>query len=225
MEPVHRVQSSRAADYFLVVGAWEHELQRIEEDSSGNPFMKGPPSLQSPFHAFVTDRYPAEDRPEDELPEGIQLFCLPYGVQVVEAPKRPTLHAFVHTNPVGEHLQGYCLTFYEPITPGQRASLAALRPAVVLPQSLYLPRCLCLVSRWSFPSAFKKVLCGLYYQHLIQSPVPLERYICNFIDDVPAPAAARVDVTFFLSEQPVTFKCAPVNEPQVRPRPRLFLLL
>ena len=208
------MDSARAADYFIVVGAFD-DFQRIEEDSSGNPFMKGPPSLRTSFHSFVTDRYPVEDRPGEELPEGIQLFCLPYGVQVSEVPKRPSLHSFVHTNPVGEHLQGYCLTFYDPITATQRSNLAAQLKGVSLPRNLFVPRCLCIVSRWSFSSAFKQVLCGLYLQHFAPSPLPIERFICNFIDDVPAPAAARVDVTYYLNEQPITFKYGPPNEPQV----------
>ena len=79
------MDSARAADFFIVVGTFD-DFQRIEEDSSGNPFMKGPPSLRTSFHSFVTDRYPVEDRPGEELPEGIQLFCLPYGVQVSEVP-------------------------------------------------------------------------------------------------------------------------------------------
>lgn len=216
MEHSRRYSSKRVVDYFIVVGAAHNELQRIEEDSSGNEFEKGPPSLRSPFHPFVTDRYPQEDRPDEELPEGIQLFCLPNGVQLVEAPRRPTLHSFVHTNPMGEHLQGCCLTFYELITAGQRASIVAmLSPGTAIPEHLYAPRCLCLVSHSCFPASFKKVLCGLYHQHFLQSAIPIERYICNLIDDVPAPSAARVDVTFYFGEQPVTFKCPPANEPQV----------
>lgn len=30
--------------------------------------------------------------------------------------------------------------------------------------------------------------------------IPIERYICNFIDDVPAPVAGKVDVTYYLGE-------------------------
>lgn len=215
MDPVHRISSKRVADYFIVVGAVENELIPIEEDSSGNAFMKGPRTWRMPFHPFVTDRYPQEDRPDDELPEGIQLFCLPNGLQLIETLKRPSLHSFVQTNPIGEHLQGFCLTFYEPVTAVHRKSVKTLLPDQQLPETLYAPRCLCLVSRWSFPSAFKKILCGIYYQHIIQATIPIERFICNFIDDVPAPPAARVDVNFYMNEQAILFKCPPINEPQV----------
>jgi len=215
MDPVHRVSSRRVVDYFIVIGADDAELLPLTEDSSGNPFSSGPPSLRSPFHAFVTDRYPVEDRPDDELPEGVQLFCLPNGLQLTETLRRPTLHSFIQTNPLGEHLHGFCLTFYERITAGQRKSVAAFLPGTPLPDVLYGPRCLCLLSRWSFPSSFKKVLCGLYYQQTIpQASVPLERYVCNLVDDVPAPSSVRADVTFYMNEQPIALKCPPFNEPQ-----------
>lgn len=203
------------AAYFIVIGPDDDELQPIDVDSNGNAFMAGPLSLETPFHAFVTDRYPREDRPDDPLPEGIQLFCLPRGAQLVGVPKRPSLHTFVQTNAVGEHLLGCCMTFYEPITAAQRASLTALLApqSIPVPEHMYVPRCLCLVSRHCFPSAFKKVLCGLYYQHTLTSGVPLERHICNLIDDVPHPLSVRLDVSFYMNEQPITFKCPLPEEP------------
>lgn len=203
------------AAYFIVIGPDDDELHPIEFDSNGNAFMAGPLSLETPFHAFVTDRYPGEDRPDDPLPEGIQLFCLPRGVQLMSAPKRPSLHTFVQTNAIGEHLLGCCMTFYEPITAAQRASLTALlaSQSIAVPEHMYVPRCLCLVSRNCFPSAFKKVLCGLYYQHTLTSAVPLERHVCNLIDDVPHPLSVRLDVSFYMNEQPIMFKCPLPEEP------------
>ena len=215
------------AAYFIVVGPDDKELLPIDEDSNGNAFMPGPLSPQTPFTTYVTDRYPTQDRPKDPLPEGIQLFCLPRGAQLSLSAKRPSLHTFVQTNEVGEHLLGCCLTFYEPATAAQRASLAALFAAqtVVIPEHIYVPRCLCLVSRHCFPSAFKKVLCGLYYQHTLTSSVPLERYICNFIDDVPHPLEVRLDISFYMNDQPITFKCPSPEEPPVWSGMPLFPLL
>jgi hypothetical protein len=45
--------------------------------------------------------------------------------------------------------------------------------------------------------------------------IPIERYICNFIDDVPAPPAGRIDVTYFLGDVSINFRCPPLNEPNV----------
>ena len=83
--------------------------------------------------------------------------------------------------------------------------------------SLSAPLCLCVISHWPFVSSFKAFLCGLYRLSLSADlDIPIERYICNFIDEVPSPPAGRVDVKYYLGEQAViTFCCPPANEPNV----------
>ena len=73
--------------------------------------------------------------------------------------------------------------------------------AAAFDQTVYfLPRCICLISNWTFVSSFKQFLCGLYRISLGKLTFPIERYICNFIDDIPAPPAGKVDVTYYLGE-------------------------
>ncbi len=50
---------------------------------------------------------------------------------------------------------------------------------------------------------------------LLTSYIPIERYICNFIDDIPSPPAGKVDITYFLCDLPISFTCPPLNEPNV----------
>lgn len=106
-------------------------------------------------------------------------------------------------------------------------------------QQLFVPKSICIISNWPFSQAFKQVLCSFYQLTLygnqfsgsasgrvlsLNSPqeviAPLERYICNFIDDVPAPPWGRFDVIYYLpcptsgvGEQSVSFRCPPFNEP------------
>jgi hypothetical protein len=90
-------------------------------------------------------------------------------------------------------------------------------------QRLFVAKCFCLVSKWPFSLAFKKVLCGFYRIFLASlkpkmksSPhliIPLERFICNFIDDVPAPPWGKLDVIYYIGEDSVSFRCPPFNEP------------
>lgn len=57
--------------------------------------------------------------------------------------------------------------------------------------------------------------------HLAQSetcPIPIERYICNFINDVPAPPAGRIDVTYFIGDgkdSGISFRCPASNQSNV----------
>eukprot|EP01034_Spumella_vulgaris_P028826 gene28826-35757_t len=46
-------------------------------------------------------------------------------------------------------------------------------------------------------------------------PIPLERHICNFIDDCPAPPPGKVDIIYYLQETALHFRCPAANEPNV----------
>ncbi len=136
---------------------------------------------------------------------------------------KPTFHSFVHTSENGNRILGCCLTFYERISSSQVSELKNYMHTMEYSKShidaldtktLYMPRCICLISHWPFASSFKQVLAGLY--KIVRSPssgIPIERYICNFIDDVPSPPAGRVDITYYLNDQAISFRCPAANEP------------
>lgn len=145
--------------------------------------------------------------------------------------KPPSFYSFVITSEDGYRLLGSCLRFYEPI-PSKYRQMALkylqLKGHTCKPnQTLYLAKSICAISRWPFSLAFKQVLCGIYRLFINESTsnqstpksaqgkpkIPLERYICNFIDDVPAPPWGRLDVIYYIDEEPVTFRCPPFNEP------------
>lgn len=230
--------SSRVADYFLVVGC--HEFQYAPDDDEDDCDADAEQDSQHQQHhefssihemqkvrykAEVLSRYPVEDRSNFPLPAGIPLFCLPNGLQIC-ASRAPTFHSFVHTSEDGLHIMGCCLTIYQSLTVTQRASIASLLceggtssspPSRTIDDSLFAPTCLCLISHWPFVPSFKAYLRGLYRLSLSKATmtIPIERYICNFIDEVPSPPAGKVDVTYYLGEQSITFRCPPANEPNV----------
>ena len=238
--------SDRVADYFLVVGAGDemtYASDDEEDDSEDCDHLSHQPHThrkathpQPRYKAEVLSRYPIEDRSTFPLPAGIPLFCLPNGLQLCLS-RSPAFHSFVHTSEDGLHIMGCCLTIYEPLTSQQRESIEKLSSSIhssvnngdnvhVPPpppstktkdKTQYVPTCLCLISHWPFVSSFKSYLCGLYRLSLSTTTIPIERYICNFIDEVPSPPAGRVDVTYYLGEeqQAITFRCPPANEPNV----------
>lgn len=90
------------------------------------------------------------------------------------------------------------------------------RIAVHSSENVFVPLCICLISHLPFVQSFKAFLCELYRLSLVYPmPIPVERYICNFIDEVPSPPAGRVDVTYFIGERSITFRCPPSNQPNV----------
>eukprot|EP00981_Chlorochromonas_danica_P003397 scaffold651_cov174-Ochromonas_danica.AAC.6 len=47
-------------------------------------------------------------------------------------------------------------------------------------------------------------------QQQVVNAIPMERYICNFIDDVPAPPAGKIDIIYYMNEEAITFQCPPL---------------
>ena len=137
--------------------------------------------------------------------------------------KKTGFHSFVLTDEHGGRTIGCCLTFYSTITTAQKETFISLVEKIdgikdanlMKEQKLLAPRCLCLLSHWPFVSSFKRFLCGIYSMALNGSTIPLERYICNFLDEVPSPPAGRVDITYYLGEKSISFRCPPSNQPNV----------
>ncbi len=50
---------------------------------------------------------------------------------------------------------------------------------------VYAPICLCLLSCWPYFQQYREWLTGLYRLSLSNTSIPLERYICNFMLEVP----------------------------------------
>eukprot|EP01038_Epipyxis_sp_PR26KG_P004270 gene4270-6049_t len=82
-------------------------------------------------------------------------------------------------------------------------------------EEIYVPKCLCIFSSWLFVTSFKKFLVSLYKVSISPSIIPIERFICNIIDDVPAPPPGRVDINFYFKDEVLTFRCPATNEPNV----------
>ena len=205
------IKSSKVADYIFIVEASEN-LEILQAAAAIDEII---------FQCRITDRYPISDRDDIPFPEGVHLFCAPSGLKLKRGYHRPTFHSFVHTSENGTRLLGSCLTFYEPLNANQIQQLQSLcshstgfEGAVEsIDNKWWIPRCLCLISQWQFAHAFKQVLCQLYLMSFETLPLPLERYICNFIDDVPAPPVGRVDITYYLGTATICFRCPPLNQP------------
>lgn len=230
-EDTPRNGSGRVADYFVVVGANSSELRpmSIDDPLNANDPIKQCRPLEMVFEADIVSRYPLVDRENaPSFPDGLTLFCLPDGLRVSNKSKPPSFFSFVQTSDKGSRLVGSCLTFYEKLNSIQRTHFLALchdSPETmdlhpnIDDMRLYIPRCLCLISQWPFVESFRKFLCHIYRLSLTPSSIPIERFICNFIDDVPVPPSGKVEVSYLVpgggkgEDSSFIFKRPPVNQP------------
>ena len=178
-----RATSLRIADFFCVVDIDEELI----------PFCHATRLLgidqltctEVPFAAKVSDRYPLVDRADAVFPEGVELFCFPSGVRLVEQCPPPGFHSFIHTSEEGTHSLGCCLVFYEPLSPslqnrfreafldsnssssgiggggGGGVGIDGTRGTHVDGDidftKLLVPRSICVISRWPFIESFRMV--------------------------------------------------------------------
>eukprot|EP00118_Oscarella_pearsei_P021141 m.235821 g.235821 ORF g.235821 m.235821 type:complete len:1382 (+) comp40129_c1_seq15:72-4217(+) len=170
--------------------------------------MIKPPSIN--YRAAILSRYPMVDHKTFELPESVPLFCLPFGVSIecwgeTTAYPLPTFSTFVLTGGTGDKVYGASVTFYEELTsdrltPQMKESLFGIGKEM----TVNVTKCICLLSHWPFFHAYKAFLASLYRISISgPSRIPLERYISNFMLDVPFPSPSRPRVLLQLGNESV----------------------
>jgi hypothetical protein len=209
------------AELFVVVG-WDEETENggLDVEIENEQYESIPPSMEENnptiFSASLTasllNQYPTKDR-LPQIPNGIEYFCFPMGLSVNDVPLPPRFHSFIHTSEDGSRLIGCALTFSEEITNKQREVLQLANFDLNNYPRLYVRKALCLLTHWPFLSAFKTFLTRLYQLSLRVSNIPIERFICNFLDDVPAPTSGKVDIHYFFHDEVIAFQCPPLNAP------------
>eukprot|EP01033_Poteriospumella_lacustris_P008393 gene8393-6058_t len=162
------------------------------------------------------DCYPGKDFHSDTpIPELIGPMVFPHGVTLSTVEKQPFSFTYVLTDINRIKLYGASLIVYELVDPqqlqrwlqqcidhkattnatvDQRAHWQRLYHAAGQQPVLYLPKALTLLSHYPFHTLFQTYLARLYHISLSTAPLPLERYILNFVQEVPLPPPGRVEV-------------------------------
>jgi hypothetical protein len=178
----------RTADYFITL-------------SAGKP--KGKVKLSSPqdvlglhFSAEISSCTPEQSFYKDQpspVPELLGLMVFPQGMTLSDHEKRPSLFSFVLTDMNRIQQFGVVLVVHELLDPSvlermptKRRGSSARRESTV-EESLeggavyYVPKALVLLSHYPFYHLFSRFLAEIYHVSLSSSPLPIERYIANFM--------------------------------------------
>ena len=182
----------------------------------------------------VTNCYPAPTTYTDmEFPEHVGYFCFPEGCRPSRTALSPTFFTLVLTCSDGRRLYGGALQLHDhnntvevsslqqPQQPQQSSSPTATTGP---PQSssssstepsdiVYLPKCLVLLSHYPFFDLWRKFLLQIYRIALVEAPLPLERFIANFVSEVPLPPPGQWSVRYGLTAHEIwTIQRPPDNE-------------
>jgi hypothetical protein len=78
---------------------------------------------------------------------------------------------------------------------------------------VFLPQCLVVLSHYPFYDIWRKFLLQLYRISLVEAPLPIERFIANFVREVPLPPPGKVQINFgFTVKETWTIERPPENE-------------
>ncbi|XP_055485580.1 DENN domain-containing protein 4C isoform X2 [Psammomys obesus] len=185
-----------------------------------------PASNAIAYKAGLIFRYPEEDYESFPLSESVPLFCLPMGATIecwdpqTKYPL-PVFSTFVLTGSSAEKVYGAAIQFYEPysrelLTEKQLTQLGLLTPVErkVISKPINSNKCICLLSHWPFFEAFKKFLMFIYKVSVSgPHPLPIEKHISHFMQNIPFPSPQRPRILVQLSVHDALILSQPVSTP------------
>jgi len=134
-------------------------------------------------------------------------------------------HYFVATGGVGKQIYGTCLTLWEPytITLKTKKGEAEAKEATgnggsdgeePTTKQVFLPKCLVLLSTYPYLMVFREYLTQLNrLSKLGEMTLPIERYICNFCSEIPAPPPGSFEVQTTILDSVIRIWSPPHNLP------------
>ncbi|XP_010586212.1 DENN domain-containing protein 4C isoform X1 [Loxodonta africana] len=185
-----------------------------------------PASNALAYKAGLIFRYPEDDYESFPLSESVPLFCLPMGATIecwdpqTKYPL-PVFSTFVLTGSSAEKVYGAAIQFYEPysrelLTEKQLMQLGLLTPVErkVVSKSINSNKCICLLSHWPFFEAFRKFLMFIYKLSVSgPHPLPIEKHISHFMQNIPFPSPQRPRILVQLSVHDALILSQPVSTP------------
>jgi len=223
---------NRLIDYFCVVSS---SMQLLPSKSGKNKKQKkgqyskiaSPEALD--FWPHLTDCYPSQSTHGDMgYEDHISSFVMPSGCRPTLDPKPPAFSTFVLTMADGSFLYGGSLQIYDEHVDAEEIKRSILDTGYKgdFPDFLmhdgkstndsdvfFFPRCLVVLSRYAFFNLFRDVLLELYQISLIEAPLPIERYVSNFVCEVPLPPRGQIKVEFsFTMHRKFRIERPPINK-------------
>ncbi len=111
--------------------------------------------------------------------------------------------SFILTNQFGERIYGNSLVFYEPASPEVLRLFHSQNYTNT--GKLFVPKALCILSGFSFTEGYKEILKTLIAIQFSKSPLPIERIVCNLMEEIPIPDKGSVKVEYDIGNTTVEF--------------------
>ena len=78
---------------------------------------------------------------------------------------------------------------------------------------LYLPKCICILSKWPYFASFREYLAQLYRLSTTPTSLPVERYVMSLCKEIPVPPPGSFEVQANVLNSSIKFWAPPANQP------------
>ena len=203
---------TRLVDFFVVVGPTPQQQQQQQHQQPTPGAAPWSASCEAHGHIPCGIHFSCpESQPDTMLPAIIGDFIFPLGMRLSSEELPPQIVTFVLTDVSRVKIYGTALVFSELLDPEDLSGLLG-QPSALPPWPIvYAPKALVLLGHYPFFGAFSTALRELYHASLSASPVPLERYVCNFTLETPLPPLGRTEVVVTLAHKGLVLSRPPQN--------------
>lgn len=161
--------------------------------------------------AEIIEKFPREDHPDNPLSQAISMFCFSEGISLTKEQEAPKVFSFILSSAnesTGRVKKMYvtCLIFYEQLNERISKILHLTQDETT---KVYMPKSICLISNWPFIDQYREILKQIYRLHLSTYEVPIERVICNLIQEVPLPDQGVTTVQYSIGNKRLYFSRPP----------------
>ena len=107
-------------------------------------------------------------------------------------------------NDLGEKIFSVCILFYESFSSEFIQNFTDINNKEECIK-IVSPKVICISSRQGFIKPFREILKQLYRLQISNMMIPLERIICNFMDEIPIPDLGNTKIEYEIGEKIIEF--------------------
>lgn len=202
---------SRIADFFVVVGVGD--VQDVVNGIGNETDLLGNTVFNSTIKTCYPDQQHYSDMP---LPDLLGSLVFPDGLHLRKSEQAPVSFTVVLTDISRVKLYCSVLVIHELMNPDElkRKLVTSKHSEYFDPAAMkvvYAPKALVVVSHYGFFHLFSQFLQQIYHVSLSASPVPIERYVVNFISELPLPPQGKTELLYSLPRSQVRISRPPRN--------------
>jgi DENN domain-containing protein 5 len=208
---------TRILDFYLVIGQGKFKAYEASRGASSSSSAFEPERTY--FSPCIFSSFPKADHYTDmAIPDMVSHIVFPKGLTYSSQDHPPQSFSLVLTDISRVKIYCVVLLTYELVEPQKVDEVIHVikkQHQIDLSNELstvYAPKALVILSHYPFYNFFSSALKQLYHISLSSSPLPLERYIANLVNDVPLPPQGLTEVVFSLVDTVFQIRRPPPNQ-------------